>query len=76
MSTPDNLLLLRAFRFIQIGKFFASKNFGVRCLISSTDEQQFEAVEQKCENVCDLLAGIDLNSSDSENEICIEQVVI
>ena len=75
MSTPDNLLLLRAFRFVEIGKFFASKNFGGRCLISSTDDRQFEAVEQKCENVSDLLAGLDLNSSGSEDEICIEQVI-
>jgi hypothetical protein len=79
MSTPDHLLLLRAFRFVEIGKFFASKSFGGRCVISLTDgavesERQFEAVEQKCENVSDLLAGLELNSSDSENEISIEQV--
>ena len=79
MSTPKHLFLLRALRFVELGKFFASKNFGGRCVISLVDgatesDQQFEAVEQKSENLSDLLAGLDLNSSDSENEIGIELV--
>jgi hypothetical protein len=76
MSTPDNLLYLRAIRFVEIGNFFASSKFSGRSVISVSDgdDPRFEAVEQKSENISDLLIGLQLDSSDSESDLVVDQV--
>jgi hypothetical protein len=64
MSLPANLPLLRAKRIVETGKNFASDNFSV----IGFDGSNFEPVEQTSEIVSDLLAGLDLDSEDSESD--------
>ena len=77
MSTPENLLYLRALRFVEIGKFFGSSKFSGRSVISVSDgaDPRFSAVEQKSENISDLLTGLQLDSSDSESDSVVDQVI-
>ena len=78
MSTPENLMHLRALRFVDIGNFFASEQFSGRSVITSTtddaDVKRFEASEQNSEKVSDLLEGLVLGSSDSESDPIRDQV--
>ena len=79
MSTPENLMYLRALRFVDIGNFFASEQFSGRSVITSTTDdddevKRFEAIEQNSEKVSDLLEGLVLDSSDSESDPIRDQV--
>jgi hypothetical protein len=78
IPTPENLMYLRANRFVDIGNFFASEQFSGRSVITSTtddaDVRRFEALEQNSEKVSDLLEGLALDSSDSESDPIRDQV--